>query len=129
VLDFFHKADDQKSGQLFTHGPTLLLIKASHALLDRLQTVIDVEGMFNDFSGDTRNFYRAPCKHVSVALEEVDELAFLFRIQAGPVLHSFSWVPDVDLQGLGVLVRLEKDERQGNLRAEWCHGQPEAELP
>jgi hypothetical protein len=40
-------------------------------------------------------------------LEEVDELAFLFRIQVGHDLHDFGWVPNVDLHGLGVLVCLE----------------------
>jgi hypothetical protein len=58
-------------------------------------------------SRDTQHFYWAPHKKVPVAFEEVDELAFLFRIQVGTDLHGFSWVLGIDLHGLGILVCLE----------------------
>jgi hypothetical protein len=45
--------------------------------------------MLGDFLGDTRHFYRAPCKYIPVVLMEVNELTFLFRIQVGPDLHGF----------------------------------------
>jgi hypothetical protein len=35
--------------------------------------------------------------------EEVDELAFLFRVQSGPNLYGFGRVSGIDLHGLGVL--------------------------
>jgi hypothetical protein len=113
VIHFFHKAISQKPGQLFARGPALLLIKALHALLDRLGTGLDVEGMLRDFLGDTRHFCWAPCKYVSIVLEDVDELTFLFRIQGGLNLHGFGWVPSIDLHGLGILVNHENARCRG----------------
>jgi hypothetical protein len=107
----------------------LLIIKASQALHNPLRTGLDVEGMLGDFPGDTRNFCQAPCKHVPIVLEEVNELTFLFRIQVGPDLYGFGWVPSIDLHGHGVLVGLENARCQGHLWSEWCHGQLEAGLP
>jgi hypothetical protein len=34
VLDLLHKSSNQKTGQLFTNGPALLLVEAPHALFD-----------------------------------------------------------------------------------------------
>jgi hypothetical protein len=60
------------------------------ALLEGLGTGLDVEGMLGDLPRDARHFYRSPHKNILVALEEVDNLTFLFEAQAGP-----------DLDGLG----------------------------
>jgi hypothetical protein len=46
--------------------------------------------VLGDFPRYTRHFCWAPCKQVPVALEEVNELAFLFGVQAGPDLHRFA---------------------------------------
>jgi hypothetical protein len=58
----------------------LLLIEASHALLDRLGARLDVEGVLGDHPGDARYFLQTTRKYVLVASEEVDELAFLFEV-------------------------------------------------
>jgi hypothetical protein len=52
VLNILNKAHSQGSGQLFAHGLTLFLVKVSHALLDRLRTRLDVEGVLDDFLRD-----------------------------------------------------------------------------
>jgi hypothetical protein len=36
VLDLLNEDSGQKDGQLFAHGPTLVLVEASHAVFDRL---------------------------------------------------------------------------------------------
>jgi hypothetical protein len=91
--------------------------------------VLDVKCVLGDFPGDTRHFYRTPREHVPIALEEVDKLAFLFRVQAGSDLYSFGWASGFDLHDLGVLVCLESPRHRGHLRVEQRHGQSEAELP
>jgi hypothetical protein len=129
VLNFLNEASGQKLGYLFTHGPMFFLIKAAQALLYRPQSGFDVEGVLDNFLGDAWHFYRAPCKHVFVASEEVDELAFLFGVQTGPDLHGFVRVSGIDLYGLGVLVRLENTGCHGHGQAGWHCRYPEAKLP
>jgi hypothetical protein len=107
----------------------LFLVEVSQALLDWLRTGLDVEGLLSDIPGDTRHFGWAPCKHVSIALEEVDEIAFLFGVQTSLDLHGFGWFPSIDLCGLGILVYLERTRQRGHHRAEQHRGKPEAELP
>jgi hypothetical protein len=89
VLNFLNEASGQEPRQLLAHGPTLLMVEASQTLLDRPRTGFDVEDVLGNIPGDTCYFCRAPSKHVPIALEEVDELAFLFGIQTGPDLHGF----------------------------------------
>jgi hypothetical protein len=60
---------------------------------------------------------RAQHKHVLVASEEVNELAFLFGVQAGFDLHSFGRLSDIDLYGLDILARLENVRHRGHGRA------------
>jgi hypothetical protein len=113
VLNILNEASDQEPGQLFVHGLVLLLVKASHALLDRLRTGFDIEGVLDDVPGDARHFCQAPRKYVLVALGEVNGLAFLFGVQTGPDMHDFGRVPSINLHGLGVLVRLENTDVRG----------------
>jgi hypothetical protein len=85
--------------------------------------------VLDDFPGDARHFYRAPCEHILVASEEVDDLAFLFEVQTGPNLHGFCRVPRVDLHGLGILVRLESARCWGRGWAERLGEHLEAKIP
>jgi hypothetical protein len=112
-----------------SHGLTLFLVKASHALLDRPRTGFDVEGVLGDFPGDAWHFCRAPRKHDLVALKEVDELSFLFGVPTGPDLYGFGRVSDINLYGIGILVHLENTGHQGHGQAERCCGYSKAELP
>jgi hypothetical protein len=83
-------------------------------MLDRPRTRFDVDGVLGDFQADAWHFCRAQHKHVLVASEEVNELAFLFGVQAGFDLHSFGRVSDIDLYGLGILARLENVRHRGH---------------
>jgi hypothetical protein len=129
VLNILNEARSQGSGQLFAHGPTLFLVKVSHALLDRLRTRLDVEGVLDDFLRDAWHFYWAPRKHVLVASEEADELTFLFGVYIGLDLHSFGRVFGIDLNGLSVLVCLENARCWRHGQDERFHGCLEADLP
>jgi hypothetical protein len=71
----------------------LFLVKALHALLDWPRTGFDVEGVLDDFPGDSWHFCHAPHKHVLIVSEELNERAFLFGIQTGPDMHGFSGSP------------------------------------
>jgi hypothetical protein len=54
---------------------------------------------------------------------EVDELAFLFRVQASPDLNYLRQILGVDLHDLGVLSGLEGTRRGGHGldgRRGWC---------
>jgi hypothetical protein len=59
--------------------------------------------MLSDLLGDPQYLCWTPCKYVLIASEEVDELAFLFGVQAGPNLNGFGKVFGVDLHSLGIL--------------------------
>jgi hypothetical protein len=78
--------------------------------------------VLGDFLGDIWHFYRAPCKQVHIVLEEVDELTFLFRVQADPNLHRFGQVFGINGHSLGILICLENIECRGNLGAKQCRG-------
>jgi hypothetical protein len=57
--------------------------------------------------GDARHFCRTSHKYALIAPEEIDELAFLFGVQASPDLDGLGEVFDVDLHGLSILNRFE----------------------
>jgi hypothetical protein len=80
---------------------------------------VGVIGVLGDFLGDARHFCRAPHKCAHVALEEVDELTFLFGVQTDLDLYGFGRVSSIDLHGLGVLGHFESVERQGHSWAMW----------
>jgi hypothetical protein len=86
----------------------LFQVEVGKALLDRFGLGLDVEGVFGDLPGHARYFCRSPCKNCFVALEEVNELTFLFGALAGPDLDGLGQVLSIDLDGLGVLGTLEE---------------------
>jgi hypothetical protein len=78
--------------------------------------------VLSDLSGDTWHFCRTPQEHVLVALEEIDKLAFLFRVRVGSNLYSFGRASGFDFHGLGILVCHESPRRWGHLWVEWHRG-------
>jgi hypothetical protein len=54
--------------------------------------------VLGQFSWDSRHICRLPCEYVSVILQELDEHAFLFVIQAGADDGGFAFIsePKVD---------------------------------
>jgi hypothetical protein len=80
VLELLHEASGQKPGQLFAHGLVLPLVEAPQVLFDWFGTRLDVDHVLGDIPRDPQHFCWAPSKQVLVALEEVDEIAFLFGV-------------------------------------------------
>jgi hypothetical protein len=64
---------------------------------------LNVEGMLGGVLGYAQHFYQTPHKYVLIALQEVDELAFLFGVQAGPDLDGLGRVFSINLHGLSIL--------------------------
>jgi hypothetical protein len=52
-------------------------------LSDRPCLGIDLQFVLDQFSRDSRHIRRLPCEYVLVILQELDECAFLFVVQAG----------------------------------------------
>ena len=76
MVYFLDEPDHQKLHNLFTDGPTFLLVKVTQALLYRLGAWLDLQGVLGDFSRNAWHVRGSPCKDVSVGIEEVDERAF-----------------------------------------------------
>jgi hypothetical protein len=72
--------------------------------------------VLGDLLGDTRHFYRSPCKHVFVASEKVDELAFLFGALVGPDLDDLGRVLIINLDDFGILGNVEGSGHGGDGR-------------
>ena len=78
-------------------------------MTDRLGVLADVEFVLDVLPRDTRHVLWGPCKDIPILTEEVDELAFLFAVEAGAhdnVLAA-AGVFRVQLHFLGLLGGLE----------------------
>ena len=78
-------------------------------MTDRLGVLADVEFVLGVLPRDTRHVLGGPCKNIPILMEEVDELAFLFTVEAGAhdnVLAA-AGVFLVQLHFLGLLGGLE----------------------
>jgi hypothetical protein len=85
----------------------LLLVEASQTMFTRLGPRLDVEGVLVDLLGDAWHVYWSQRKNVFIVLEEVHELAFLFRTQISCDLDGRGRVLNIDLDSLGILDNLE----------------------
>ena len=83
VKHFHDEAGRQELGDLFTDGPSLFFRKALQGLTDRLGVLADVVFVLGVLPRDTRHVLGGPCKNISILIEEVVELAFLFAVEAG----------------------------------------------
>ena len=73
----------QKPGHFFTNSLPPLFVKPSKELSDRLKFRINIESMLSEFSRYTWHVRRFPREDVPILTDELDERAFLFRIQIG----------------------------------------------
>ena len=83
MKNFNNEPSRQEPGYLLTNGFPPLLIKPPEELPDRLKFQINIKSVLSEFSQDTRQVRRFPCKDVPVLTDELDERAFLFWIQVG----------------------------------------------
>ena len=81
MKDFNNEPGCQKPGHLLSNGLAPFLVKLPEKLSDRLKLWINIESVLSEFYRYTRHVRRLPCKYVPVLTDELDERAFLFRIQ------------------------------------------------
>ena len=98
--------------------------------MDRLGVLADVKFVLGVLPRDTRHVLGGPCEDIPILTEEVDELAFLFAVEAGAYdnVLAAAGVFRVQLHFLGLLGGFEgrlvgrvlgRDRRNGGLA---CHG-------
>ena len=77
--------------------------------MDRLGVLTDVKFVLGVLPRDTRHVLGGPCEDIPILTEEVDELAFLFAVEAGAYdnVLAAAGVFWVELHFLGLLGRLE----------------------
>ena len=81
MKNFNDEPSRQEPGHFLTNGLTPLFIESPKKLLDRLKFWINIESVLSEFSQYTSHVRRFPCKDVWVPTDELNECAFLFRIQ------------------------------------------------
>ena len=98
----------QKLVHLLTDRPSLELVEAPQALLDRLGVRQDNKGVLGDLPRDARHVRGAPHKDIGVGAEEVDEHHFLSIVEGSANLQRLAIVGlGVKRDVLGTLGRLE----------------------
>ena len=90
MKNFDNKPRSQQIGDLFTYSLAPFLVEAAEELSNWFEFRINVECVLSEFSRYTWHVRRFPCKNVPVLMDELDERAFLFRIQvsADAKLHG-----------------------------------------
>ncbi len=81
-MEYFNdKSSRQELGYFFSNSLASFFIEPAEKLLDRLILGINIKSVLSEFSRYTWHARRLPCKDVPILMDELDERAFLFRIQ------------------------------------------------
>ena len=108
MIYFHDEFGCKEPGDLISDNLPLVLREAAEGLLDRLRIRPDVQRVLGELPRNTRHVLGGPCEDVPILTEEVDELAFLFAVQAGSDDDAFAWLGGVQRDLLCVLGRLER---------------------
>src|SRR5664279_3974941 len=81
--ELFDGVGGYKPCYLFANGAPLFPAEAAESLHDRLGTFVDVETVLGEFPRYTWHVGRLPCEDIPILMEELNELVFLFVLQAG----------------------------------------------
>ena len=73
-------------------------------MLNRLGIFVDFEGVLGKFPRETWQVGRRPCEDIPVLMEKLDELTFLFLVEAGTNDGLLFWVVFCELDFLGVIL-------------------------
>jgi hypothetical protein len=84
VVDFTDEPYTKELQDLLANRLALVVVEATQALFYRLRSPLDVEFVLGKFSRDPLHVGGFPREHVKVRFDEVDEHAFLFRIERRP---------------------------------------------
>ena len=82
-MNLLDESSRQKLVDLLTNDLALLLVEVALALLHWSGTGLDLQGLLGDFPRYVGHVRGAPCKHVSVRIEKVDEHGLLFGVELG----------------------------------------------
>jgi hypothetical protein len=118
VFDFSDEAYMFQSMQLRCYCFTLRFIKSSKRLLDRPCFWIHIECVLDEFIGNPWHVRRTPEEDFLVLTEELDECAFLCRIQVYCDGGCFCWVREMNPNFLGILDLVESLIWQGSTYVE-----------
>jgi hypothetical protein len=94
VKDFSDEPYTKELHDLLANRLTLLVIEAAKALFHRFRSWLDVQLELDNLSQDPLHVGGFPCEHIEVRFEEVDERAFLFRIERRPDTERTTVVGD-----------------------------------
>ena len=81
MKNFNDKPSRQEPGYFLTNSLTPFFVEAAKKLLDWFKLRIYIKSVINEFPWYTWHVRRLPCKDVPILTDELDERAFLFRIQ------------------------------------------------
>jgi hypothetical protein len=109
VVDFTDEPCTKELQDLLANRLALVVIEAAQALFHRLRSRLDVQFVLGNLSRDPLHVRGFPHEHVEVRLEEVNERAFLFRIERRPDTEFAAIVGDDHI--LDVLGGLERAGR------------------
>ena len=83
MKNFNDKPSSQQPSYFLSNGLVSFFVEAAKKLFDRFKLGINIESVLSEFPWYTWYVRRLPCKNVPVLTDELDERAFLFRIQIG----------------------------------------------
>jgi hypothetical protein len=92
--DFTDEPCTKELQDLLANRLALLIVEAAKMLFHRLRSRLDIQFVLGSLSRDPLHVGGFPCKHVEVRFEEVDERAFLFRIEHCPDTERTAVVGD-----------------------------------
>jgi hypothetical protein len=80
--------------------------ETTQLLSDRSCLRIHFKFVLGQFSRDSRNVRRLPCKYIPIVLQEPDERAFLFVIEAGADDYSLAFIRESQINPFSFSNRL-----------------------
>jgi hypothetical protein len=94
VENFSDETCTKELHDLLTNRLALLVVEAAKTLFHRFRSRLDVQLVLGNLSRDPLHVGGFPREHVEVRFEEVDERAFLFRIERRPYTERTTVVGD-----------------------------------
>src|SRR3954466_8616843 len=92
MKNFNYEHSRQEPGDLLSNSLSSFLIESPQELPDRLILRINIKSVLSESSWYTRHVRRLPCKDAPVLTDELDERAFLCRIQVGTDAELLRWI-------------------------------------
>ena len=108
---FDDKPSRQEPGNFFSNSLASFFIEPAKKLFDRFILGINIESVLSEFSQCTWHVRRFPCKDVPILTDELDERAFLFRIQVSADAKLLGRIAGYEVNKLSLISRFELQGR------------------